>query len=202
MRVSRTRLRIPQRDDFRLQPRVLRLNRIEPPLQYARLMTRVAQLRLHGVNCPAVVRILAVRAMRGFVQLFLRLRRVTSLAVDLQQGALFRCPKPLLRPMRIVPELLQFLREVRTGLRERRVAPGVLTLQPGNLRLQRLALRVRFSLRLLELPNLDLRSQQRGSPCRHSRTSHRPKRKVRSDKLRVQHRSMRPIRRSPVARKS
>jgi hypothetical protein len=88
-----------------MQPRILRLSCIQPPLQDARLMTRIAQLRLHGFRCTAVVVILAVRAARSFIQLFLQFGRRTPLAVDLEQGALLGGAEPFLRALDRFPLL-------------------------------------------------------------------------------------------------
>ncbi|WP_164853930.1 hypothetical protein [Paraburkholderia kirstenboschensis] len=53
--LPRTRFRFTQRHHLRLQPAILDLNGFQAPLQHARLMTRVTQLRPHGFRYTALV---------------------------------------------------------------------------------------------------------------------------------------------------
>jgi hypothetical protein len=62
-------------------------------------MTRVAQLRLHGFQCTAVLVVLPVRPACGVVELLLQLRCDISLAVNLQQGALLGRAEPIFRAL-------------------------------------------------------------------------------------------------------
>lgn len=99
------RLCFPQRHHLRLQPPILRLNGIQPPLQHARLMTRVTQLRLQGFRGAALVGILPLRPACGLVELLLQLRGGTSLPVDFQQRRLLGRTQSLLRALSRFPLL-------------------------------------------------------------------------------------------------
>ena len=141
--LSRARFRFPQRQYLRLQPHILCLNGVKPPQQHARLMTHVAQLRLHLFECAAMVGVLPVRATRGFVHLLLQLRCDVAFAVDLQQGALFRHPQALLGPLCPFPLLREIARKPFPCLHEfaiarsqRRLDPrkGAVSTRPGSSR--------------------------------------------------------------------
>jgi len=81
-----------------LQRDVRGLHGIEPPLQHACLVAGVTELRLQRLDRAALLGFAPVGPLRGLVDFPLQLRDGATLAIDLEQRALFRRTPALLRP--------------------------------------------------------------------------------------------------------
>ena len=90
-----------------LQRHVRGLHGIEPPLQHARLMARVAQLRLQRLDRPVMLRVAPIGPLRRLIGFPLELRDRAPLTVDLEQRAFLGGAQALFGPLRRLAQFLQ-----------------------------------------------------------------------------------------------
>ncbi|GJH35978.1 hypothetical protein CBA19CS91_24495 [Paraburkholderia hospita] len=81
---GRVSIGLTDRRQLVLRPRARPLRGIEAPLQQARLVACITQLRLERGDGAMMVRLAPIRQLRGFVDFLLQLRDGASLAIGLE----------------------------------------------------------------------------------------------------------------------